>query len=883
MVEPSSEKREQQRWRQFLAASPAVIYSMDASPPHALNFVSDNIANKLGYSVEECLQDPHFWYRSIHPEDFSQVVGSWNGETPPQQVPPIKPKSGTQEYRLRHRDGSYSWIRDEWQTVNDEDGNQSEIIGSWLPIECPSQISEICQNCSHMEATGKFFQLSLDLFCVLNFQGEFLQVNPAVTRILGYTPEEFCQKSLPDSIHPDDLEETNNKGRELVEKQTLTTFENRYQHVDGSYRWLSWSAIAVPEEQVIYAIARDITKDKEIEKAKDRLEALAEATTDFVGICDAAGHPFYINTAGRRMLAIAPEEDISQDHIGDYYAPQVRQTAFETAIPTAEQQQVWHGESEFMDRNGNIIPVSQVITAHKDQQGNIEFYATIARDIRDRKQIEHSLRWQEQQLRQKAQKEALLNQINNQIRQSLDIDTVLETAVRSIHELLQVDRCAFLWYEPGDGESHPIWNCVKESKSPEKASKIGVYPVDSDNFLTQQCLQLKIVQIDDFHEIEAKLTPSMQQMRDRWNMRAVLVVPTITQEGKIGIMGCIQEDQPRTWQVWETEILLSVCDCLNIAISQATLYQKSQEAANVASQHALQLEHTLNELQRTQTQLIHNEKMAGLGQLVAGIAHEINNPVNFIYGNVNHAQEYTDELIGWLQHYQQRDPEMENQDGEAVGSDLDFIIEDFPKLIQSMQVGAERIRDIVQSLRTFSRLDEADWKEVDLHEGVESTLTILHHRLTEKRDRPAIEIVRNYGELPAVGCYANQLNQVFANLLTNSIDALEMACKQNQQDSLRIWIATRLVDDFVEIDIADNGMGMTEEVQKRLFDPFFTTKPVGRGTGLGLSIAYQIITERHQGELQYSSSVGEGTTFTIRIPLQQQPQHSSNNNESSPS
>lgn len=882
MVEPSSQQ-EQARWRQFLAASPAVIYSMDTNPPHGLNFVSENIAPKLGYNVEECLQDPHFWYRSIHPEDFPQVVGSWNEEIPPQT--PIKAESGTQEYRLRRRDGSYCWIRDEWQTIKNEAGTPSEIIGSWLPLECSWEMPETCQDCSKFPTAGKFFQLSLDLFCVLNFQGAFLQVNPAVTRILGYQPEEFCQKALPDLVHPDDWEETNNKGRELLETEKLTTFENRYRHVDGSYRWLSWSAIAVPEEQVIYAIARDITKDKEVEQAKDRLEAFVEATTDFVGISDPAGHPYYINTAGRRMLGLSPEEDITQQHISNYYAPQVRQTAFESAIPIAEQQQVWHGESEFIDRYGNIIPVSQVITAHKDRQGNIEFYATIARDIRDRKRIENSLRWQEEQLRKKAQKEALLNRITNQIRQSLDLDTVLETAVRSVRHLLQVDRCGFLWYEPGNGENLPVWNCVKEAKSPEIGSKLGIYPASGDNFLTQKCLQLEVVQVDDTNQLEAELTLSAQKMLEHWHMRAFLAVPTITQQGEIGIIGCIQEDKPRSWQVWETEILLSVCDCLNIAISQATLYQKSQESAKVASQHALQLEYTLNELQRTQTQLIHNEKMAGLGQLVAGIAHEINNPINFIYGNATHAQEYTTEIVGWLQHYQQLDPEVvPPPDEDLANSDLDFIIEDFPKLIHSMQVGAERIRDIVRSLRTFSRLDEAYWKEVDLHEGLESTLTILHHRLTEKCDRPEIEIVRNYGDLPAIGCYANQLNQVFVNLLTNSIDALETAYQQNQQDSLRIWIATHLADDWVEIELADNGMGMTEEVQKHLFDPFFTTKPVGKGTGLGLSIAYQIITELHQGELQYSSSVGEGTAFTIKIPaIQQPPSHATNNNEPSPS
>lgn len=283
---------------------------------------------------------------------------------------------------------------------------------------------------------------------------------------------------------------------------------------------------------------------------------------------------------------------------------------------------------------------------------------------------------------------------------------------------------------------------------------------------------------------------------------------------------------------------------------------------------------TLKELQHTQAQLIQKEKMSSLGQLVAGIAHEINNPVNFIHGNLEYTKHYILDLLQLVELYQEEYPnptEVIVQEIENV--ELEFIKEDLPNILSSMQTGSERIREIVKSLRTFSRLDEADYKKIDIHENLESTLMILQGRLNTKPQYNKIEVIRNYDELPLVECYAGQLNQVFMNLIVNAIDALEEQLYKIEDNPFlnpTISISTKLLNcERIAIHIADNGLGMTEKVREQIFNPFFTTKPVGKGTGLGLAISYQIVVDKHHGELNCFSTPGEGAEFVIEIPIMQ--------------
>jgi len=314
---------------------------------------------------------------------------------------------------------------------------------------------------------------------------------------------------------------------------------------------------------------------------------------------------------------------------------------------------------------------------------------------------------------------------------------------------------------------------------------------------------------------------------------------------------------------------------------------RQEELTETALAQAEQLANMLTELQQTQTQLIQTEKMSSLGQLVAGVAHEINNPVNFIYGNLDYVSNYSHDLLHLIRLYQKyyTNPNAEiNSCLEDI--DLEFMIEDLPKIISSMKIGAERICQIVRTLRNFSRVDESAMKLVDLHEGIDSTLIILQSRIKAKADFPGIQVIKEYGNLPEVECYASQLNQVFMNVLNNAIDALKEKSDfyrtgyipDNSDNNFTltpalmptIWIQTELINEnWVQISIKDNGTGISDGAKARLFDPFFTTKPVGHGTGLGLSISYQIVAQKHGGVLRCISQLGEGSEFQIEIPISQ--------------
>ncbi len=328
-------------------------------------------------------------------------------------------------------------------------------------------------------------------------------------------------------------------------------------------------------------------------------------------------------------------------------------------------------------------------------------------------------------------------------------------------------------------------------------------------------------------------------------------------------------------------VLVLVMSFIGVAIACWTVFPQIN-AINTARYKAEalseELDATLKRLQQTQMQMVQQEKLSSLGQLVAGVAHEINNPVSFIHGNLSHSQDYVRSLLALVRLYRRVYPNPPSEiETEIEDMDLEFLSTDLPKMLNSMTIGTDRIREIVLSLRNFSRKDEAACKSVDVHEGIDSTLLILQHRLKATHKRPAIEVIRDYDELPMIECYPSQLNQVFMNIFANAIDAVEETNAGRDYEEIeaepnRITVRTSVVgEEWVKVAIADNGPGIPKRVRDRIFDPFFTTKPAGKGTGLGMSISYQIIAQHHQGKLLCFSEPNQGTEFTIQIPLQQQP------------
>ncbi|MEG4024477.1 GAF domain-containing protein [Microcoleus sp. S13C4] len=516
--------------------------------------------------------------------------------------------------------------------------------------------------------------------------------------------------------------------------------------------------------------------------------------------------------------------------------------------------------------------------------------------------LERQVQERTAQLQQSLDFAKVLTRVRDQICSTLDLKIILQTIVREVRVLLDTDRTVIYQFA-ADKQGEVVveavcgqWPSILGITAPE-----GCFPEGSDCFYRAG----RVRAINDIYTEE--LTPCHRDFLEELQVRGSLIVPMRGKDSQLwGLLIAHECSGPRVWQTAEQELVQHLAAQAAIAIHQAELYQESLNAATADRLKAEQLAKTVTELHNTQAQLIQTEKMSSLGQLLAGVAHEINNPVNFIYGNLSHASEYTKDLLClvelYRQHYPNPNPQI-NECSEAI--DIEFLAEDLPKILGSMTVGVERIRQLVVSLRNFSRSDQAEKKAVNIHEGIDSTLLILQHRIKANSDHNTVEIIKEYGNLPLVECYASSLNQVFMNLIGNALDALEMGKKDGVMNlpfkaasaeathlssqklaiesgdinatteclipdfpSPCIRIRTQLIDEkTVGISIADNGHGIPKELISHIFNPFFTTKPVGRGTGLGLSISYQIVVEKHQGVLKCVSVPGHGTEFWIEIPL----------------
>jgi predicted ATPase/signal transduction histidine kinase len=479
----------------------------------------------------------------------------------------------------------------------------------------------------------------------------------------------------------------------------------------------------------------------------------------------------------------------------------------------------------------------------------------------------------------------------------IEFEQLLSTLIQVVMENAGASKCALILRQSDSARNSSLtddWQIAMSTVSSHGTSICTVLrsiPLDSSEDVPMTLINYvkrtqEIFVIDDVSKQPALVA-------DRYILhqqpKSLLCIPIVNQRQLLGILYLENDLTTAVFTRDRIELLKLITTQAAISLENAMLYKSLIQANERLEEYSVSLEEkvaqrtqelkeknqclqqTLKELQSTQAQLIQSEKMSSLGQMVAGIAHEINNPVNFIYGNISHVSQYVQDLLDLLAVYQQENPNLTDTVKNKIQEiDLDFLAQDLPKLLDSMNVGSLRIRNIILSLRNFSRLDESEMKPVNIHEGIDNTLMILQHRLKSTNVYPEIEVIKEYGQLPKVNCYAGQLNQVFMNILSNAIDAIEQSFKEKKAtdvDKGKIYIRTDFVNsNMLKIGISDNGIGMTHEVQQKIFDPFFTTKPIGSGTGLGLSISYQIVVDKHKGQLTCHSIPGQGTELIIQIP-----------------
>jgi len=893
-----------------------------------IKYVNDAFCQTSKYSREELLGKDHRLMNSgCHSLDFFKQMWAtirkgnvWKGEI-----------------KNRAKDGSFYWVSTAIVPILNAWGKPDEYVSICQDItEHMRMKEERLTQVGHQ--TDRFFTLSPDLMCILGFEGNFQQVNPAFEKILSYTPEELLSTSFLDRVHPEDKAATQAELEKLTQITASINIENRYRCRDGSYKWLAWTLCGQVEEGVLYAIGRELAKKPSVkstllERGSERATALTHLSTleadvgtalgqsstlseslqrcteaivqhlDVIGagiwtVDSAAGGaetllPLDLQaSAGRLLPANAFPAHVPPSH---HLIGAIAQTKQPLSTQLSSQgRQVGIGSTTFsgfpLIVESRLVGVMALHSHHrlsKVVHNVLDWVTNVIAIAIDRA-------WGRDELL--THREALLCRLANQIRHFPGLDTILNTAVTEVRSLLDVDCCHFLWYFSEPDRS--ILSVTHEACNPGLPSLLGERLPPRLEGLAEIVSQQKTLRINDVSQA-TELDSDTRSLLIDWGLVSALLLPLKTHTGQLGAIACIHYKGSRQWSDPEVELLQAVVDQLAIAIEQAELFASTRAAALAAQTQAHHLELALQDLEQTEAWLIQTEKMSGLGQMVAGVAHEINNPVNFITGNLSHAHNYIQDLLDLIHYYQQYYPNPVPEIQEFIEEiDLEFLIEDLPKILSSMKMGANRINEIVLSLRNFSRLDDTEMKPINLHEGIDSTLLILHNRMKPAGNFPGIEVIKEYGNLPPVECYAGQINQVFMNIISNAIDALENLRTQQTQPISReevpengrvqnpddstaatvrertmpaaptIWIHTEMVDNNqVLIRIRDNGAGMEQSVVNRLFDPFFTTKPVGKGTGLGLSISYQIVVERHRGSLKCISEPGQGAEFLIQIPV----------------
>ncbi|MEG4069972.1 PAS domain S-box protein [Microcoleus sp. Pol11C2] len=839
----------------------------------------------LGYAETEIENNLKGWESLVHPEDRLKVMECLNsyleGETDIYEF----------EFRMLNKGGNWQWILAMGKVVEyDEWGAPLRITGTHKDIsarvaaeaEKTQLIASLQQLAEQLQAAQKIARIGNWEFDreagVITWSEELFRV---YGRELNLPP---TMEELFEQIHSDDKERFAEVVEKAVTEGTAYDIDHRIYFPSGEIRHVNCKGQAIKNElgQVVrlFGTAMDISHRKKAEialqESEQRFRAVFEQAA--IGIVKVWPDGQFLNAnQGFCNIVGYSELELKSRNVGDISHPE------DVAADVESRDRLLAGkifnyslEKRFIRKDSSFVWTNMTVSLVRDGFGEPSYVIGVIEDISTRKLAEAILR-------QQLKRERLVVGMLERIRSSLNLEEILTKTVAEVRQFLQTDRTVIYQFNPD-------WSgFVNVESVGQNWLAIQGITIDDSCFEDSYASAYehgRTVAVDDIYQ--ADLSECYINLLSQFQVRANLVVPVLQGEKLWGLLIAHECAGRRHWQEIEVECLKQISVQLAIAIQQSMLFEQAQseiadrKQAESALQEsevrerskALELETAINKLRTTQAQLVQNEKMVSLGQLVAGVAHEINNPVSFIHGNLNPARNYTLDLLELIKVYQHYCPHPPAQVLEKIDEiDLDYIAEDFPKLFNSMQVGTERIVEIVKSLRNFSRLDESAGKSVNIHEGIDSTLMILQNRLKSHSSHREIQILKDYKLLPQIECFPGELNQVFMNILINAIDALEERDKQRsieECDRHPSTIAIRSYQaaaDFVAVSIADNGRGMPESVRSRLFDPFFTTKPVGKGTGLGLSISHSIVVDRHGGRLSCISTPGEGAEFLIEIPV----------------
>jgi PAS domain S-box-containing protein len=727
------------------------------------------------------------------------------------------------DFKFRRKDGSDLWAIVSATPILDSAGQFVGVLRMITDISDRKRTEEALQE-SHQQ-TVQILERITDAFFALDHQWRFTYINSEAASSLQRNQEEVIGASFWD-VFPEAVGSlVEQQYRQAISEQVYITFETFCQ------RLVSWVEVRIyPCEEGLSVFWRDITKRKQAEEAlresERRFRAIFHSMFQFIGLMKPDGTLLEANQTALDFAGLQLGDIAGRPFWEARWWSLCAQTQerLKAAIASAASGEFVRYEVDVLGAGDRVVTIDFSIKPVKDEMGQVVLLIPEGRDISDKKQAEKALRDSEQRFRA----------------------TFAQAAVGIAHVDL-------------DG---------KFLRSNQKFCALVGY--------TQAEMLAKTLQdITHPDDLEADLADVRQVLSGEIQMYSI-EKRYIARSGEMIWVNLTVSLRRRS--SGEPKYFISVVQDISDKKQAEEALRQSESELRAKNQ---ELQQTLRQLKKTQAQLIQNEKMVSLGQMVAGIAHEINNPISFIYGNVAYAHQYACDLLNLVQlyanHYPEPVPEIQN---EIEAIDLSFLTTDFPKVLKSMKEGANRIREIVLSLRNFSRLDEAELKSVNIHEGIDNTLLILQHRLKKQLSHAEIQVRKEYGQLPLIECYAGSLNQVFMNLLTNAIDALETH-PEPRVITIRTEVkdkGTRVSDEgelihptHILIRIADNGPGIPEDVKKHIFDFFFTTKAIGVGTGLGLSISHSIVVEKHGGQITCISSPNQGAEFVIELPVQQKP------------